>query len=266
MSPAEEDTQWVGGWHAVLALLESRPGEVDTIWLAEGRQDRRARAVVAAARVAGVRLRHAPRAALDRLAVGLPHQGVLARLHTAAAARGGGEAELTAFLARLPAKPLLLALDGVQDPHNLGACLRTADAAGVHAVLVPRDRSAPLSPAARRAAAGAAETVPFFRLTNLARMLRTLKEAGLWVVGTAADAPRSLYETDLAAAGLVLVLGGEARGLRRLTREYCDFLVRIPMAGRVESLNVSVAAGVSLFEIRRQREAAMALVEPRSLT
>ncbi len=262
MSEGAQGMQWVGGWHAVLAALARHPGEVEAVWLAEGRDDRRARAVVAAARAAGVRLRKVPRAALDRLAAGLAHQGVLARLRGTRVHR---EAELDGFLARLPAPPpLLLALDGVQDPHNLGACLRTADAAGVHAVIAPRDRTAPLSPAARRAAAGAAEWIPFFQVTNLARTLRLLQEAGLWVVGTAADAPRSLYETDLAAAttGLVLVLGGEERGLRRLTREHCDLLVRIPMAGRVAALNVSVAAGVCLFEIRRQRGLTAPLAEP----
>lgn len=256
------DAPWVGGWHAVLAVLKNRPGEVDTVWLAEGRSDRRAQAVRAAAQAAGVRLRWVPRAALDRLGAGVAHQGVLARLR---AARVQGEAELQAFLAALPPQPLVLVLDGVQDPHNLGACLRTADAAGVHAVLAPRDRTAPLSAAARRAAAGAAETLPFFQVTNLARALRALKAAGLWLVGTAVEAQDVLYETDLRGP-LALVVGGEEKGLRRLTRAHCDVLVRIPMAGSVAALNVSVATGVCLFEVLRQRRAGSASPPPLART
>jgi len=154
--------------------------------------------------------------------------------------------------AGLDGPPFLLVLDGVQDPHNLGACLRTADAAGVQAVIVPRDRAAGITPVVRKVACGAAETVPVFTVTNLARSLRVLKEAGVWIFGASDDADRTLYDTDLRGP-LALVLGGEGKGLRRLTRELCDYLVAIPMAGRVESLNVSVAAGVLLFEARRQR-------------
>jgi 23S rRNA (guanosine2251-2'-O)-methyltransferase len=164
----------------------------------------------------------------------------------------GGEAELADFLKSLPANPLLLVLDGVQDPHNLGACLRVADATGVNAVIIPRDRSAPLSAVARRAASGAAETVPIFQVTNLARSLDAIKQAGVWLYGTAEDAPQELYAEDLSGP-MALVLGGEGEGLRRLTREGCDRLVRIPMAGKIESLNVSVAAGVVLYEALRQR-------------
>ncbi|HHO68213.1 MAG TPA: 23S rRNA (guanosine(2251)-2'-O)-methyltransferase RlmB, partial [Gammaproteobacteria bacterium] len=146
----------------------------------------------------------------------------------------------------------LLVLDGVQDPHNLGACLRSADAAGVHAVIVPRDRAAPLNGAARKVACGAADAVPLVRVTNLARTLRGLRDAGIWIYGAAGDAPQTLYEADLSGP-LALVLGGEGKGLRRLTREHCDGLIAIPMAGSVSSLNVSVAAGICLFEARRQR-------------
>jgi 23S rRNA (guanosine2251-2'-O)-methyltransferase len=149
---------------------------------------------------------------------------------------------------------LLLVLDGVTDPHNLGACLRTAEAAGVHAVIIPKDRSAGVDAVARKVAAGAAEFVPVAAVTNLARMLDLLKDKGVWVVGTDGEAPQTLYQADLARP-LALVLGAEGSGMRRLTRERCDFLVRIPMAGQIESLNVSVAAGVSLFEARRQRGA-----------
>jgi 23S rRNA (guanosine2251-2'-O)-methyltransferase len=148
--------------------------------------------------------------------------------------------------------PFLLILDGVQDPHNLGACLRSADAAGVDAVILPKDRSAPLSATARKVACGAAETVPVIRVTNLARSLRAIRDAGVWLYGAAGDAQQSLYEADLSGP-LALVLGGEGRGLRRLTREHCDVLMAIPMAGSVSSLNVSVATGICLFEARRQR-------------
>ncbi|MCB1854974.1 MAG: 23S rRNA (guanosine(2251)-2'-O)-methyltransferase RlmB, partial [Halieaceae bacterium] len=147
---------------------------------------------------------------------------------------------------------LLLVLDGVTDPHNLGACLRSADAAGVDAVIVPRDRAADLSPVSRKVACGAAEVVPFVRVTNLARTLQALKERGVWLYGTAGEAQQSLYASDLTLP-LALVMGAEGAGMRRLTREQCDFLVSLPMAGSVSSLNVSVASGICLFEARRQR-------------
>lgn len=246
------EAERVSGWHAVLAVLKKRPCDIDTLWLAQGRTDRRAQAVLAAARAAGVKIRLAPRATLDRLAAGAPHQGVVARLRTVGVR---SERELEALLASLPERPLLLVLDGVQDPHNLGACLRVADAAGVQAVIAPRDNTAPMTDATRRAAAGAAETVPFFQVANLARILRTLKDAGIWVIGTAAQSQTTLFQADLRRP-CALVLGGEGKGLRRLTREYCDTLVRIPMAGTIESLNVSVAAGICLFEAVRQRIAA----------
>jgi 23S rRNA (guanosine2251-2'-O)-methyltransferase len=162
------------------------------------------------------------------------------------------EDDLFALLDGLQESPFLLILDCIQDPHNLGACLRSADAAGVHAVVVPKDRSVSLTDTVRQVACGAAEHVPLVMVTNLARTLEKLKEAGLWLVGTADDAPQSLYDIDLTGP-LAIVMGAEGTGLRRLTREACDFLVRIPMAGAVECLNVSVAAGVCLFEAVRQR-------------
>ena len=166
-----------------------------------------------------------------------------------------GEGALDELLDRATAPPLLLVLDGVQDPHNLGACLRTADAAGASAVIVPRDRAAGLTPTVRKVASGAAETMPLIQVVNLARTLRWLKEREIWIVGADDQAPKSLFETHLTGA-LALVLGAEGAGLRRLTRENCDLLVAIPMAGAVESLNVSVAAGVLLFEAARQRSKA----------
>lgn len=239
----------ITGIHAVLAALTQHPERVGEVWVSRERKDRRVGEVLKAARVAHVKVHTVPRVALDRLA-GERHQGVAARLRETAVKRAG---DLETFLAGLTGTPLLLVLDGVQDPHNLGACLRSADAAGAAAVVVPRDNTAPLSPVARRAAAGAAEAVPLFEVTNLARTLRALKERGVWLVGAAHDADTDIYSADLKGP-TALVLGGEGQGLRRLTREECDVLVRIPMAGTVASLNVSVAAGVCLFEAVRQRQ------------
>ncbi len=244
-----EEEDLVCGLHAVLTALQQHPKRVAAVWISAERVDKRLGEVLEAARTAGVKFHRVPRAKLDELAGGLRHQGVVARLR---AAEVGGEGELAGFLKNLPAAAMLLVLDGVQDPHNLGACLRVADATGARAVILQRDRSAPLSAAARRAASGAAETVPIFQVTNLARALDAMKEAGVWLYGTAEDAPEEIYDTDLAGP-MALVLGGEGEGLRRLTRERCDRLIRIPMAGKVESLNVSVAAGVVLYEAVRQR-------------
>ena len=180
---------------------------------------------------------------------GSNHQGVVAST-LAPAARD--EAFLKAQLQKQEKPPFLLILDGVQDPHNLGACLRSADAAGVQAVVAPKDRSTGLTAAACKVASGAADTVPFIQVTNLARTLRWLKEQGIWLVGTAGEAGMSLYDVDLKGP-LAIVMGGEGKGMRRLTREACDLLVNMPMAGSIESLNVSVAAGVAMFEAVRQR-------------
>lgn len=243
----QEDT--VCGLHAVLTALTQHPERVAGLWISVERTDRRIDRVLDAARAANVKFHRVPRVKLDEMADGERHQGVVARLRTTPI---GHEQDLAKLLQHLPASPLLLVLDGVQDPHNLGACLRVADAAGVHGVILPRDRSAPVTAAARRAASGAAETVPIFEVVNLARALDQLKDAGLWLYGATQDAPEDLYTVDLIGP-TVLVLGGEGEGLRRLTRERCDRLVRIPMAGKVESLNVSVAAGVMLYEVVRQR-------------
>jgi 23S rRNA (guanosine2251-2'-O)-methyltransferase len=237
------------GLHAVLAALKAHPEEIDGLWVSSERQDSRMSEVLAVARAAKIKVHRSPRVALDRMSDGVPHQGVIAR--RLAVPRPVHE-DLAEFVAGISGKPLILVLDGVQDPHNLGACLRVADAAGAQAVVVPRDRAAPLSAVARRAAAGAAESLPLFQVTNLARALEELKEAGVWVIGTAADGEQSVFQADLTGP-VALVLGGEGDGMRRLTREHCDLLVRIPMGGSVESLNVSVAAGVCLFEAVRQR-------------
>jgi 23S rRNA (guanosine2251-2'-O)-methyltransferase len=202
-----------------------------------------------AARKAGISIEETSGDALDRLAGHDHHQGVVARCRPAVERN---EAELPAFVSGVSGTPLLLVLDGIQDPHNLGACLRSADAAGAHAVILPRDNSAPVTTVVRKVASGAADTVPLFRVPNLARTLEVLKDSGVWLVGMVGEADQDLYDVDLTGP-IALVLGAEGEGLRRLTREKCDHLARIPMAGAVESLNVSVAAGICLFEAARQR-------------
>jgi 23S rRNA (guanosine2251-2'-O)-methyltransferase len=235
--------------HAVRVLLERTPQRVRRVLLATGKDAGRLAEIRTLAARAGIAVVSVDEASLDKLADGGRHQGVLAEV---AARSGDPETQLEEALEAAGEKPLLLVLDGVQDPHNLGACLRSADAAGVAAVIAPRDRAAGLTPVVRKVAAGAAETVPFVAVVNLARTLRELKERGVWLVGTDDSADKSLYEVDLQGP-LALVMGSEGEGMRRLTRECCDQLVSIPMAGAVESLNVSVATGVVLFEAVRQR-------------
>lgn len=239
----------VGGWHAVLALLEQAPERVLDVWIDRARKGERREQLLKAAKTAGVKVQEATSESLNTRLGSDRHQGVVARCRAAAEL---SEVDLPEFLEGLKRVPLLLILDGIQDPHNLGACLRSADAAGVHAVILPRDNAAPLTPVVRKVASGAAETVPIFRVTNLARVLDTLKAAGVWLVGAADEGEKLIYDVDLNGP-VALVLGAEEKGMRRLTRDKCDFLVRIPMAGAVESLNVSVAAGVCLFEAVRQR-------------
>ncbi len=219
------------------------------IWLQRNRRDPATADIRRAARAAGLPVSIVDRRELDVLAQGARHQGIVARVLLEGPAT---RKNLAGLLAELPTTAFLLVLDGVTDPHNLGACLRSADAAGVHAVIVPKDRAVGLNPTVRKVACGAAEFVPLVEVTNLARALREIKEAGIVVVGTDMQAQTALFDTDLTGS-IALVLGSEGRGLRRLTREHCDSLMTIPMAGQVESLNVSVAAGVCLFEARRQR-------------
>jgi 23S rRNA (guanosine2251-2'-O)-methyltransferase len=239
-------TIYIGGFHAVIAALEDASAKPLEVILAQHRHDERSRKVADLARAAQVPLQLKAKSDLDLLAPELRHQGVLAIVP---------EPAFTAEDALdLPATPdrLILVLDGVQDPHNLGACLRTAEAAGVSAVVIPKDRAAGLTPVARKAAAGAAERVPVIAVTNLSRTLERLRELGYWLTGLAGEADESLYDVDLTGPR-ALVLGAEAEGLRRLTKEHCHQLVRIPMAGKAESLNVSVAAAVCLYEVVRQR-------------
>jgi 23S rRNA (guanosine2251-2'-O)-methyltransferase len=238
----------VYGLHAVGAVIDRSPERVLELWMAEPRQDTRARTLRDRARAAGIQVQTVAGESLAKLAGQVAHQGAVASIRPQ---RPWDEHDLIKAISQIE-QPFLLVLDGVTDPHNLGACLRSADAAGVHAVIIPKDRSAAVDGVVRKVAAGAAEFVPVAQVTNLARTLAALKEQGVWVFGLDGEATQPLYEVDLKRP-LALVLGAEGEGMRRLTRESCDFLARIPMAGQVESLNVSVAAGVALFEARRQR-------------
>jgi 23S rRNA (guanosine2251-2'-O)-methyltransferase len=246
---ADQKRNFVFGLHAVNAALERAPERLLELWMAEPRDDARARDLKRSAEAVGVHVHAVGADALGKLVGDVVHQGVVATIRPL---KPWDERDLSDGLSHLTGDALLLVLDGVTDPHNLGACLRTADAAGAHAVVIPKDRSATVDGVVRKVAAGAAEFIPVASVTNLARTLDALKERGIWVVGTDGEASQSLYSADLKRP-LALVLGAEGSGMRRLTRERCDFLVRIPMAGHMESLNVSVAAGVALFEARRQR-------------
>ena len=244
------ESQLVAGVHSVRTALKHGAGSVLEVWVGARRRDRRIKEVIGLAKAAGVRIAQVSREDLDTLVPGANHQGVVARTEVPAAL---GEGDLKKLLQDSDKPAFLLILDGVQDPHNLGACLRSADAAGIQAVIAPKDRSAGLTPTACKVACGAAETVPFIQVTNLARVLRWLsEELGVWLVGTAGEAESELFEVDLKGP-LAMVMGAEEKGMRRLTREACDQLVKLPMAGSVESLNVSVAAGICLFEAVRQR-------------
>ena len=250
--PAAASGRYVYGLHAVTSLVANHPESVSSLSVDAGAAGRRLAPLVESAVAAGIRIHRLSRRELDQLVPAARHQGVIAMLAGEVTARG--EKDLPGFLDTLDEPAFLLVLDGVQDPHNLGACLRTADAAGVHAVIMPRDRAVGLTPVVRKVACGAVDSVPVFSVTNLARALRQLREAGIWIYGASDEADQGLYAADLKGP-LALVLGSEGKGLRRLTREHCDYMLAIPMAGRVESLNVSVAAGVLLYEARRQRSA-----------
>ena len=235
------------GFHAVTAKLRHDPGSLKEIIIDAARHDARARDLLAHAELQGIKIIGSDAKRLDGMAPGAKHQGVVALVE------GGRKvAHLDDVLETLEEPPFLLILDGITDPRNLGACLRVADAAGVHAVIAPKDRAVGLTDVAAKTASGAAETVPYVMVTNLARTLRELKERDIWVLGTAGEAPSDLYAATWPVA-TAWVLGAEGEGMRRLTRENCDQLVSIPMHGAVESLNVSVAAGVCLYEARRRR-------------
>ena len=242
------DLENVYGVHAVEALLRHHSKRVKQLILADGRSEPRMQVLRELAEAARIQVSTLSRREMDEQIEGV-HQGVLAKVSPS---QIWGEQMLDELLDRLEEPPLLLVLDGVTDPHNLGACLRTADAAGVHAVIIPKDKSATLNATVRKVACGAAEVVPLIAVTNLVRSLQKLQQKGLWVVGTAGEAEQTLYQQDMTGP-LILVMGAEGVGMRRLTRETCDFLVRLPMQGSVSSLNVSVATGVCLFEAQRQR-------------
>ena len=235
------------GFHAVGVRLKTAPASIIEVYVDATRRDARMKQFLARALDAGVRVIEADAARLARLCGGVGHQGVVARVQAIEHTHS-----LDDLLDGLTEPPLLLVLDGVTDPHNLGACLRVADGAGAHAVVAPKDHACGINATVAKVASGAAETVPYFMVTNLARTLSELKERGIWIIGTAGDAEQSLYQADLKSP-TALVLGAEGPGMRQLTRKNCDALVRIPMAGAVESLNVSVASAVCLYEARRQR-------------
>lgn len=238
------------GFHAVGVRLKTAPASVIEVYFESTRRDARMRQFLERAREAGVRLIEADALRIAKLAGSHGHQGVAARVQPIEQARSLDD--LLEQLEPTGEPPLLLVLDGITDPHNLGACLRVADGAGAHAVIAPKDHAAGINATVAKVASGAAETMPYFMVTNLARTLGELKERNIWIIGTSDDAPRTLYQADLKAP-VALVLGAEGQGMRQLTRKTCDELVSIPMRGAVESLNVSVASGVCLYEALRQR-------------
>ncbi|WP_028774899.1 23S rRNA (guanosine(2251)-2'-O)-methyltransferase RlmB [Shewanella waksmanii] len=236
------------GIHAVEAVLKNSPERVIEMWVLQGRDDQRLTPLLTMAAEYGVSVQKASRKVLDDKASSGQHQGIIARVK---AAKQLNDNDLLAMLDKTE-QPFLLILDGVTDPHNLGACLRNADAAGVHGVIVPRDNSVGLTPTVSKVACGAAEVVPLYQVTNLARTMKSIQDKGIWIVGAAGEAEHDLYKADLKGP-LAIAMGAEDKGLRRLTREGCDSLASIPMSGSVSSLNVSVATGICLFEAVRQR-------------
>ena len=241
--------KWIAGINAVASALEHDAEHVREVLIEAGAKNPRLVEIEERARQLDLPVRKVNSQAIGGVAGDLRHQGVVARYE---AAKATSESELPALIEAADGKALILVLDGVQDPHNLGACLRSAAAAGVTAVIIPKDKAAPINATVRKTSAGAADRLPVVSVTNLARTLRNIKEAGVWVYGLAGEATASLYSVDL-KGNVALVLGGEAEGMRRLTREHCDGLVKIVMPGEMESLNVSVATGVAVFEAVRQR-------------
>jgi 23S rRNA (guanosine2251-2'-O)-methyltransferase len=248
------ESMWIYGLHAALSAMENHPERIKEVVILKGRQDNRMNKFLDAVTEQGMKYRLSSREEFERILQkqelkDVRHQGVLVFTTAAPILK---ENDLESMLDQLDEPPLLLVLDGVTDPHNIGACLRTCDAAGAHGLIVPKDKSGTLTPTAVKIASGASDTIPFYAVTNLARTLESLKSRGIWVYGTAGEASSSIYQSKLQGP-IALVMGAEGSGMRRLTRDTCDELVHIPMAGDVSSLNVSVAAGVSLFEIVRQR-------------
>jgi len=248
------DLDWVYGIHAVENAL-GQDGKVKEVRLQEGRDDKKMQRIIKLCQVQKIRVSQVPRRDLDQLfsksKERVVHQGVVA---LAEVTKTGDEKDLERLVKSLDAVPLIVILDGVTDPHNLGACLRSADAAGAHAVVIPKDKSATINATVSKVACGAAESMPVFSVTNLARTMKKLQDLGVWIFGTAGEATQTVYEQDLTIP-TAIVMGAEGDGMRRLTREQCDYLIKLPMAGVVTSLNVSVATGVCLYEVVRQRAA-----------
>lgn len=240
------------GIHAVNELIKRSPERFVDMWLLKGRDDERLMPIINLARKYKIPTQFVNRKVLDDKSDGEQHQGVVARVKPG---KTYTENDIEDILAQADARdesPFLLILDGVTDPHNLGACLRNADAAGVQAIIVPKDKAARITATVRKVAVGAAETVPLVQVTNLARTMKQLQQMGVWIIGPAGETDTCLYDVKLDGP-MALVMGAEGKGMRRLTREHCDQLVKLPMAGTVSSLNVSVATGICLFEIVRQR-------------
>lgn len=242
--------QFLFGLHAVEAILQKQPERVIRLCVQQDRKDKKIEFLLTLAQQHGIHIDYVSRQELDRMTQESNHQGVVVFCNKA---RIYAESDLHLLLENIEVPPFVLVLDGIQDPHNLGACFRSADAAGVHAIIAPKDKSVGLTPVVSKVASGAAETVPFVQVTNLVRALEALKERGIWIYGAAAEASQTLYQTNLSGP-VAIVLGAEGSGLRRLTREHCDVLLKIPMQGSVASLNVSVATGILLFEVVRQRQ------------
>lgn len=246
-------SQWIAGINAVASALEHDAGNLLEVLVEAGGRNPRLVEIESQARRLEIDVRRVAQQALDGVAGGLRHQGVVARYQ---AAKAWDEHELAGLIERAEGRALVLVLDGVQDPHNLGACLRSAAAASVTAVVIPRDKAVQVNATVRKTSAGAADRIPVVAVTNLSRTLREMQKQGVWIYGLAGETEASVYGIDL-TGNVALVMGGEGDGLRRLTRENCDALVRIPMPGEMESLNVSVATGIALFEAVRQRQAGM---------
>lgn len=241
--------QIIYGLHTVQALLRNSPEKIRVLLIQSSREDARIKHIIELAKENNIAIQYIAKDKLDNLVEKTAHQGVAAKIITTPSY---SEIDIQNILSNLLEPPFLLILDGIQDPRNLGACLRSANAAGVNAVIAPKNNAADLTPTARKVASGAAETMPFIRVTNLVRTLGELKEQGIWIYGADAEAKKTIYQNDWRGP-VALILGSEGKGLRRLTRENCDSLVSIPMLGAVTSLNISVAAGICLFEVIRQR-------------
>lgn len=238
---------YIYGIHAVHAALKNNPSQIKVIYVQQGKPDKRVKELLDIAAAETISVQSIDKKRLDSLAE--HHQGILAETIPP---KGYRENDLPDLLDNIQGSALILILDGITDPHNLGAILRSAEAAGVHAVIAPKDNAVGITPVVRKVASGAAEVVPFFQITNLARTMLMLQERGIWIYGTDDQAQQTLYQHDL-TGNIAIVMGSEDKGMRRLTREHCDHLVKLPMAGQVSSLNVSVATGVCLFEAVRQR-------------